>query len=87
MNNGEQQSLEQMRAFLEGSEDVGFRASNRKEAYECTQAILCAQNDMSLHRSHKGVVKQYISKVTGLSRAQATRLIAQYVAGGGGGVA
>lgn len=82
MNNGEHQSLEQMQAFLEGNEDVVFKASNRKEAYECTQAILCAQNYMSLHRSHKGVVKQYISKVTGLSRAQATRLIAQYVESG-----
>jgi transposase InsO family protein len=82
MNNGEQQSLEQMQAFLEGNEDIVFKASNRKEAYECTQAILCAQKYMSLHRSHKGLVKQYISKVTGLSRAQATRLIAQYVESG-----
>jgi transposase InsO family protein len=82
MNNGEGQSLEQMQAFLEGNEDVVFKAANRKEAYECTQAILCAQNYMSLHRSHKGLVKRYISKVTGLSRAQATRLIAQYVESG-----
>jgi len=82
MDNGEHQSLEQMQAFLEGNEEVGFKASNRNEAYKWTQATLCAQNYMSLPREDKGLVKRYIAKVTGLSRAQATRLIAQYVASG-----
>jgi hypothetical protein len=39
------------------------------------------------HAQGKGLLKPYVSKATGVSRAQATRLIAQYVAGGGGGVA
>jgi hypothetical protein len=45
-----------------------------------------------LGRSGKGLVKRYIAKVTGLSRAQVTRLVGQYVANGvvqsqrGGGV-
>ena len=82
MKNGEHQSLEQMRAFLEGNEDVGFKAPIRKQLYEWTQATLCAQGYGTLHRKDKGLVKQYISKVTGLSRAQATRLIAQYAASG-----
>jgi transposase InsO family protein len=82
MKNGEHLSLEQMRAFLEGNQEIGFGAPNRRELYEWTQATLCAQEYMSLHRSDKGVVKQYIAKVTGMSRAQTTRLIAQYVANG-----
>jgi hypothetical protein len=82
MKNGEHLSLEQMRAFLEGNEEIGFEATNRKELYEWTQATLCAQAYMSLHRSDKGMVKQYLSKVTGMSRAQITRLVAQYVASG-----
>jgi transposase InsO family protein len=82
MKNGEHLSLEQIQAFLEGNEDVGFKAPNRQELYEWTQATLCAQGYMSLPRSGKGLVKQYIAKVTGLSRAQATRLIGQYVASG-----
>jgi transposase InsO family protein len=82
MKNGEHLSLEQMRAFLEGNEEIGFEASNRKELYEWTQATLCAQGYMGLPRSEKGVVKQYLSKVTGMSRAQTTRLIAQYVGNG-----
>ena len=43
MDIGERLSLEQMRAFLKGSEEVGFKASNRKQAYEWTQRMLCAQ--------------------------------------------
>jgi len=82
MKNAEHLSLEQMRTFLEGNEEVGLQALDRKELYEWTQATLCGQGYMSLHRSGKGLVKQYISKVTGLSRAQATRLITQYVASG-----
>jgi transposase InsO family protein len=82
MKNGEHLSLEQMWAFLDGNEEIAFRAPNRKDLYEWTQATLCAQDYMSLHRSSKGLVKRYISKLTGLSRAQLTRLIAQYVASG-----
>src|SRR5579863_5032726 len=82
MKNSEHLSPEQMQAFLEGNEEIGFQAANRKELYEWTQATLCAQGYIGLHRSGKCLVKHYISKVTGLSRAQATRLIAQYVASG-----
>lgn len=82
MTNSEHQSLEQIEAFLKGNEEVGFKAPDQREVYSWTQATLCAQGYMSLPRSGKGVVKQYISKVTGLSRAQTTRLIAQYVANG-----
>jgi hypothetical protein len=52
--NGEHLSLEQMRALLEGNEEVGFEAPNRRELYAWTQATLCAQGYMSLHRSGKG---------------------------------
>src|SRR5437879_1286889 len=82
MKNGEHLSREQIEAFLEGNREIGFEAPNRKELYEWTQATLCAQEYMSVHRRDKGLVKRYIAKVTGLSRAQTTRLIAQYVANG-----
>ena len=43
---------------------------------------VCAQSYASLHRSGKGLMKRYIGKVTGLSRAQVTRLINQYAESG-----
>ena len=82
MKNSEQLSLEQIQAFLEGNKEVEFRAANRKELYGWMQATLCAQGYTSLPRSGKSLVKRYIGKLTGLSRAQATRLIGQYVASG-----
>ena len=67
--------MEQIRAFLGASGDVGFKAANRRELYEWTERTLCAQEYASLARSDKGLVRRYIAKVTGLSRAQVTRLI------------
>ena len=82
MNHGEQQSLEQIQAFMEGNEGVDFKGRSRKEVYEWTQTTSCWHSYASLGREAKGLVKRYVSKVTGLSRAQATRLVAQYVASG-----
>ncbi len=82
MEDGEQLSLEQIRAFLGGSEEVGFRAASQRELYSWTERTLCAQQYAGLGRSGKGLVRQYISKMTGLSRAQVTRLIGQYAESG-----
>jgi hypothetical protein len=78
MENGEHLSLEQVQAFLTGNEEIGFKASNRKELYEWTQRTLSAQSYSRLQRSGKGLMKRYIGRVTGLSRAQVTGLIGQY---------
>jgi transposase InsO family protein len=79
MKDGERLGLEQMRAFLEASEEVGFKAADQREVYGWTERTLCEQEYMSLSKSGKGLVKRYVGKVTGLSRAQVTRLICQYV--------
>src|ERR1700685_3948637 len=82
MENGEHLSLEQVQAFLTGNAEAGFKAPNRRELYEWTQRTLCAQDYAALHRSGRGLMKRYIGKVTGLSRAQVTRLIGQYAESG-----
>src|SRR5579863_2972620 len=82
MENGEHLSLEQMQAFLTGNEEVGLQVPSRRERYEWTQKTLCVQGYAGLQRSGKGLVKRYVEKVTGLSRAQVTRLIEQYVKSG-----
>jgi transposase InsO family protein len=82
MKDGERLGLEQIRAFLRGSEEVGFKAANQRELYEWIEQTLCAQEYSTLGRSGKGLVRQYIAKVTGLSRAQVTRLIGKYAESG-----
>jgi transposase len=82
MKDGERLSLEQIRAFLEGSEDLGFRASRMQEVYEWVKTTLCGQEYAALGRTGKGLVRRYIAKMTGRSRAQVTRMISQYMANG-----
>jgi transposase InsO family protein len=79
MRDGERLSLEQIRAFLEGSEEVEFAARNQGEVYQWTERILLDQEYHRLPKIGKGIVRQYIGKMTGRSRAQVARLIHQFV--------
>lgn len=81
MQAGEKLTLEQMRAFLEVSQEVEFEARNRAETYGWVERTLRHQRYGELGRSARGVVRRYITKMTGLSRAQVTRLITQYQRG------
>lgn len=71
-------SLEQIRAFLEGSDELRFEASDRRERYKWVERTLVQQEYMHLRRQDKGLVRRYLAKMTGLRRAQVTRLIGQY---------
>ena len=82
MQNVERLSLDQMRAFLEGSDELRFEASHRRELYEWVGGTLVEQEYARLGREGRGVVRRYVAKMTGLSRAQVTRLIRQYREGG-----
>lgn len=74
-------SLEQIRAFLEASDEVGFEGRNREEVYEWVNRALNHHRYSELAKAERGVVRRYVQKMTGLSRAQTTRLIGQYLAG------
>jgi hypothetical protein len=71
-------SLEQIRGFLESSQAVEFQARNRSERYAWVEETLRQQNWKKLNRAGKGLVRRYIAKMTGLSRAHVTRLITHY---------
>ena len=74
-------SLEQIQAFLEGSGEVGFKGQHRKEVYSWVNQTLRQQRYEDLKRSQRGLVRRYVEKMTGLSRAQMTRLITMYLQG------
>src|SRR5258708_38323988 len=71
-------SLAEVQAFLEGSEPVQFEAKDQGSLYEWVTRTLRAQQYDRLPRAGKGLVRRYIAKMTGRSRAQVTRLIGQY---------
>ena len=78
MDDSEAVSLEQIRAFLAGSGEVRFSGLRRGEVYAWVERTLVRQEYAGLGRAGKGLVRQYIARMTGLSRAQVTRLIAAH---------
>jgi transposase InsO family protein len=78
MDDSEATSLEQIRAFLAGSGQVRFAGQRRQEVYDWVEKTLLEQQYASLGRPDKGLVRRYITRMTGRSRAQVTRLIAGY---------
>ena len=74
-------SLEQIRAFLQASDAVRFEGRNREEIYGWVNRALVEQSYSQLGRGDRGLVRLYLEKMTGLSRAQMTRLIAPYLQG------
>ena len=74
-------SLEEIQAFLEASGEVGFKGGNQEEVYEWINRALRGQRYQELKRSGRGLVRRYVEKMTGLSRAQVTRLITLYLSG------
>jgi hypothetical protein len=71
-------SLEQIRAFLSGSGEVVFAGQRRGEVYDWVERTLVQHEYGSLKRANKGLVRRYMARMTGMSRAQLTRLIASY---------
>ena len=76
------QTLEQVRRVAEGNEPVDFALADRASAYEFIRRTLVQFDYAALGKADKGTVKAYLGKMTGLSRAQLTRLMAQHRATG-----
>jgi hypothetical protein len=78
MDDSEAMNLEQMRAFLAGSGDLRFAGQGRAEVYGWVEGTLVRHEYAGLNRGGKGLLRQYVARMTGLCRAQVTRLITGY---------
>ncbi|MGH9592457.1 MAG: integrase [Bryobacteraceae bacterium] len=78
MDDTETTGLEQMAAFLAGSSEVRFTGQHRTEVYLWVERTLVRHEYLSQKRAEKGIVRQYLERMTGLSRAQVARLIGLY---------
>ena len=72
------QTLEQVRRVAEGTEPVDFAPADRASAYDFIRRTLVQFEYSALGKANKGALKAYLGKMTGLSRAQLTRLMAQH---------
>lgn len=71
-------TIEDLQAFLDGTDSVQFHACTKREKAAWIRFTLARFKFSRLKKPEKGIVKQYIQKVTGYSRAQVTRHIAAY---------
>jgi transposase InsO family protein len=78
MDDSEAVNLEQIRGFMAGGGEVRFAGLRRAEVYAWVERTLVRHQYAGLGRADKGVVRHYIARMTGLSRAQVTRLIARH---------
>ena len=72
-------SLEQIRNFLDASQDLRFEGRCREEMYDWVKRTLVEHQYHAEGKTEKGLLRSYLEKMTGLSRAQTTRLIGQYL--------
>jgi transposase InsO family protein len=82
MNDERLQTLDQVKSFIEGSQTVEFRGLNTREKYDWIEEVLKRFRYPKLQKEGKGLIKSYLLKVTGYSRAQLTRLIRLYLQSG-----
>jgi len=78
MDDRELRMLEEVKQFLDSSQRIEFRGLNVKEKYGWTEEVLKRFKYQRLKKAGKGVIREYIEKVTGYSRSQVNRLIGRY---------
>jgi len=78
MDDSRTTSLEQLRALVAANGVVRFAGQRRDEVYGWMERTLVRHEYAGLPRPDKGVVRLYLTQMTGLSRAQVTRLITGY---------
>jgi hypothetical protein len=79
MRNAETLTHSQITEFLKASETIEFAGQSRAEVYGWVQKTLVAQEYARHGKKGRGAIRAYLSKVTGLSLPQITRLIRSYV--------
>lgn len=73
-----QLTLIDIEAFLTGSRELNFSVTST-ESYKFIESVLSNQCYRKLPRAARGLVRKFLMKVTGLSRAQVTRLIQRWL--------
>ncbi len=82
MNDTKLTTLSEIKAFLAGSSTFLFKAQTTQETYNWVRDTLIHFRYRGLDKQEKTILKLYLRKVTGYSRAQMTRLIGGYLSNG-----
>ena len=82
MDDAEKLSLEAIYLFVACSEEIRFEAQDRQQLYGWLERVLVEHEYAQQGKAARGLLRRYLAKMSGLSRAQVTRLIARYMASG-----
>ena len=69
VHEAEKLGLEAIRRFVEASEGISFESEERQQLYGWVERVLVKQAYRQQGKSAKGLLRRYIEKMTGLSRA------------------
>jgi len=83
MDDKQIRTIEQVKQFVDSSQGIEFNGLNQKEKYRWAEEVLKKFKYQQLKKAGKGIIRQYVEKVTGYSRAQVNRLISRYRQSGG----
>lgn len=78
MDDKQLRTLEQVKQFVDSSQGIEFNGLNLREKYHWTEEVLKKFKYPRLKKAGKGVIRQYVQKVTGYSRSQVNRLVWRY---------
>lgn len=79
MSNLERLTLAEMEEFVSASGGVDYTAAEQESIYGFIEGVLKQQQYRRLSRGQKGIVRRFLAKISGLSRAQLTRLIQRWM--------
>ena len=69
MHEAEKLSLEAIGRFVEASEELRFEGENRHQVYGWVEQVLVRQECAQQGKAARSLVRRYIEKMTGMSRA------------------
>ena len=78
MNNQKLTTIQQVTEFLAGSERLEFKGISKAERYQWIERELVRFTYIQRGKADKGMIRRYLEKMSGYSRAQVCRLIKQY---------
>ena len=79
MNDAKIKTIDQVRQFLAGTLDIEFSIDSKDERYKWAEQVLIRFAYRSRSKTDKGLLLDFIAKVSGYSRVQTKRLVKRYL--------
>ena len=79
MTNARILSIAELKKFLTTSSNIVFKAKSPKESYQWIEDMLYLYGYRKRKKKEKGIIQNYLQKMTGYSKAQIKRLTSKWL--------